>query len=147
LLAIALRQIVVIEAELTEAEETTEIRDQAITEEENEEFAFNGKMVTADMVIDVDSPTKKEAETEVDLVVVVIKEADPDLTVEAEAPEGQEDPDPQSNQDLQKNPDLEIIRKADPRIEVTREKSPKRKEVEVTARVIKKTGDRAGLFD
>ena len=137
MLVIALRQIAVIEVE-----DTTEIRDQVETEEDHKEFAFNGKMVTADMVIDVDSPTKtQEAETEVDQVVVVIKEADPDLTVEAEAPEGQEDPDPQSNQDLQKNPDLEIIRKADPRIEVTREKSPKRKEVEVIARVVKKTGD------
>ena len=63
MLVIALRQIVVIEA--TEVEDTTEIRDQAaIKEVENEEFAFNLKMVTADMVIDVDSPMKKEAETE-----------------------------------------------------------------------------------
>jgi len=138
LLVIALRQIVVIEVE-----DTTEIRDQVETEEDHKEFAFNGKMVTADMVIDADSPTKtQEAETEVDQVVVVIKEADPDLTVKAEAPEGQEDPDPQSNRDLQKDPDLEMLNEVGPKIEVT-----KRKEVEVIARVVKKTGDCAGLFD
>jgi len=121
LLVIALRPIVVIEVTEVEEEWT---RDQAMEEEENEEFAFNGKMVTADTVIDVDSPTKmEEAEAEVDQEVVVIKEADPDLTVEVEAPEGLEDPDPQSNQDLQKNPDLEIEKKeADPKIEVTRGK-------------------------
>jgi len=151
LLVIALRPIVVIEVTEVEEEWT---RDQAMEEEENEEFAFNGKMVTADTVIDVDSPTKmEEAEAEVDQEVVVIKEADPDLTVEVEAPEGLEDPDPQSNQDLQKNPDLEIEKKeADPKIEVTRGKKMRRKEVEVEDQVTakmtkKKTGDCAGLFD
>ena len=152
-----LKEIVEIEAELREEEDTTE---EISNQVDHEEFAFNSEMVTVDMVIDVDSYTKtpEEAETEVDQVVVV-KEAgpyvvdDPDLTVEVKAPEGQEDqedPDPQRNPD--QDLDLEMLKEIDPEIEVTREKTTKRKEVEVevkvtAARMRKMTGDRAGMFD
>jgi len=117
--------------------------------EEREEFAFNGKMVTADMETDADSSMKMEAETEVDLIVV--EEAGRDLTVEVEVPEDLEDPDPQ-NPDKEEADHLKEVKVSNLGKEEnglrTRKRKLKEKEADLRAKVIKKTGDqRASLFD